>query len=132
MGDFLQSRTLNRVIRAMDVSVKQHRLISSNITNRDTPGYKARHLDFEETMKGVLVRGHAMEMTRTDPRHISPTGTGAVVRASLKEQGGRVDGNTVDLSEEMARLVENNYRYQALARYVGGKFKSLKVAIQGG
>jgi flagellar basal-body rod protein FlgB len=71
-------------------------------------------------------------LERTDPAHLpAPTENGgsAVV---LKESEARLDGNTVNLSEEMSGLVENGTLYQSLLRMVSYKLQSLKRAIQGG
>jgi flagellar basal-body rod protein FlgB len=42
-----------------------------------------------------------------------------------------VDGNTVDVQEEMAEYGENTLAYQASFEFLNRKFKGLKFAIKG-
>ena len=44
----------------------------------------------------------------------------------------RMDGNTVDLDKEMAKLAENQLMFQAAARAISWKFRLLKTAITEG
>ena len=131
MHEILFDKSIECTSRALDLSVRRQRLISSNIANRDTPGYRARDLDFQAEMER-LYSGFGVTLERTDPAHLpAPTENGgsAVV---LKESEARLDGNTVNLSEEMSGLVENGTLYQSLLRMVSYKLQSLKRAIQGG
>ena len=131
MGNMFYGNAIGRIAQAMDWSVGRHRLISSNISNRDTPGYLARDLNFQKLMESVSGKT-GMGMERTNPAHIIPYDMVSTPSISLKETGARLDGNTVVISEEMGRLVENSYLYQGMARFVTHKFNLIKQAIQGG
>jgi flagellar basal-body rod protein FlgB len=116
---------------ALDWCVRRHRLISSNIVNRDTPGYRAQDLDFEKIMDQIGTASEEVLRT-TDPGHLPGFSRGASNALMVKESAEGLDGNSVKLSEEMAHLVENNYTYQALLKHVNRKFQAIKLAVQGG
>ncbi len=116
---------------ALDWCVRRHRLISSNVVNRDTPGYLARDLDFRKVMEQIGTRSEEV-LRRTDSVHLPGLPGGAPNAVVVKASAEGLDGNSVNLSEEMARLVENNYTYQALLKHVHRKFQTIKLAVQGG
>ena len=131
MGNMFYDNAIGRIAQAMDWSVGRQRLISSNTSNRDTPGYRAKDLDFQKLMENVSSKT-GVGLERTHSAHIAPYDMMSTPRISEKETGARLDGNTVVISEEMGRLVENSYLYQGMARFLTHKFKLVKQAIQGG
>jgi flagellar basal-body rod protein FlgB len=50
----------------------------------------------------------------------------------LDSSGNGLDGNTVNMEREMARLAENQLMYKASAQIVAKKFQALKSVINGG
>ena len=117
--------------RALDWCVRRHRVVSSNIVNRDTPGYRAKDVDFRKVMEQIGTDAEEV-LTRTDRTHLPGLSGGASNVLTEKTAAERPDGNSVNLSEQMANLVENNYTYQALLKHVNRKFQAIKLAIQGG
>lgn len=110
---------------------ERSRMLASNIANADTPGYKARDIDFHSIL--ARAEGTQMTMTATHAGHISGN-TGGIgpmdtlyripVQASL-------DGNTVDSQVEQGQFTENAVRYQSTLTFLSGKFSGLKLAIKG-
>ncbi|MEM7209399.1 MAG: flagellar basal body rod protein FlgB [Pseudomonadota bacterium] len=108
-------------------------ILASNIANADTPGFKAKDVDF----KRVLIR--EVQPTGVDPvrvrsthsRHIAnnaPLDAATQYRTPLQAS---LDGNTVDAHAEHTRFAENTVHYQASLQFLGGKFKRLISAIKG-
>ena len=126
MGNFY-GKYMEVATRALDWSVTRNRVIASNIANKDTPGYKAKDVDFKKMFNQAM--GNGMQMSRTNPRHLPPAFSSGTPLFIEKEGEARVDGNNVNSAEEMAHMVENNFLYQTLTRFVSGKFKSIKSAI---
>ncbi len=131
MSEFLQDNSVAWAARALDWCVRRHRVISSNIVNRDTPGFHAKDVDFRKVMEQIDT-AFEPPLRQTDRRHLpglfGPPSSVMIVKGTAE----RLDGNTVNLSQEMSHLVENNYLYQALLKHVNREFKALKLAIQGG
>lgn len=117
--------------QALMLREKRSELLASNLANADTPDYKARDLDFQAVLKGV-VDTSAGSMQRTDIRHFSPNQPllGATVMYR-NPQNASLDGNSVEAHIEQAKYSENAVQYQASLRFINGKFSGLMTAIKG-
>ncbi len=117
--------------KALAVRSRRAELLASNIANADTPGYKARDIDFRAALSQVQQAASPLLKT-TSPRHIST----AVSEPSMQTlyrvpNQSSLDGNNVDASLEKAAFAENALRYQASLSFLDGKFKGLKAVIKG-
>lgn len=142
MIDRLFSNDLMAIMsKALDAGTLQQRVISNNLANVDTPGFKRSEVVFMEKLKAALeTRNHAgedLQAATTHPQHISfqniPTLNS--VEASVAVQSNtslRNDGNNVDIDAEMARLAENNIYYTALSQLTSMHFSELKSVIREG
>ncbi len=106
-------------------------LLASNLANADTPGFKARDIDFRSML--AEASGSQMTMTTTQAGHISGADTGISSMNTLYRVPTQtsLDGNTVNSQVEQAQFTENAVRYQSTLTFLGGKFTSLKLAITG-
>ncbi|MBI4083393.1 MAG: flagellar basal body rod protein FlgB [Candidatus Lambdaproteobacteria bacterium] len=122
--------------RSLDFRAQRNALLSSNIANVETPGYKSRDLVFEKALGEALHHREPGPLRVTNPRHMdgNPHTPLELVKPHLIHAAtpvGSVDGNTVDLEREMAKLGENQLAYQALSTMISHKFANLKNAIRG-
>jgi|SRR5579859_62508 len=119
---------------ALKLQSKRMEVIADNLANADTPGYKARDIDFRAAMAQAGGGADApVRLATTSPGHIS-TDPATAVDASLKYRtplAPSLDGNTVDSQQEQAAFADNTVRYQATLSFLSGKFKSLLTAITG-
>ncbi|MEH6578107.1 MAG: flagellar basal body rod protein FlgB [Amphritea sp.] len=118
--------------QAVNVRVRRAELLANNIANSDTPNYKARDLDFQSILQGAQ-SGKSLPMTVTHQEHNSSIVNpdfAAELMYRIPNQPS-VDGNTVNLQEEMARYTENAIDYQASFTFLDKKFKGLMGAIKG-
>lgn len=127
--------------KALNLRAKRNGVISSNIANVDTPGYKARDLNFNEVMdsylkeqmpssSGAASKEQDLPLRTTDPRHITPRPKKVELDVEISTERGVP--NNVDLDEEMAKLSENNIQYQMTTQMLIKKFEMLKTAITEG
>lgn len=137
----LSTELMDLVQRSLDAAALSHKVISNNIANVDTPGFKRSAVVFSDTLRKALqVRKMAtqeLEATRTDPRHLAFTESPALdsiqpelvtdVTTSLRN-----DGNNVDIDREVALLAQNTIWYQTLAQITQMQFAALKTAITEG
>jgi flagellar basal-body rod protein FlgB len=126
--------TLFTVEKALDLRSVKHNLLVSNITNMETPNYKAFDFEVEKELKKAVAREEAGELKRTHAAHIPIRGKGGgaveMTRRTGSSLGRRADGNTVDMEREMASLAENTLLYNSLARVMAKKLQGLKNAIR--
>ena len=106
-------------------------VLSTNIAQANTPGYKAKGLDFQKSLQAAS-SGASIGLSRTDGRHISASTTvngETMYRTPTQPDTG--DGNTVDLDLERNLFMQNQIRHQASLDFLGSKFKNLSKALKG-
>lgn len=121
--------------QALALRSQRAEVLASNIANADTPGYKARDLDFKSAMQNIASQSEsrlASSLTRTNPKHIQigTGGPGVEVMYRIPNQAS-LDGNTVDGLAEKSAFAENALRYQASLTFLDGKFKGMMAALKG-
>tara|TARA_R110000823_G_scaffold47903_12_gene121853 strand:+ start:5542 stop:5931 length:390 start_codon:yes stop_codon:yes gene_type:complete len=114
---------------ALNVRARRFELLSANLANVDTPGYKARDIDFAATMARVSEGRGAMRATH--PTHMQ-AGSGAhdmQLKYRVPTQAS-LDGNTVETQQEHAAFMDNAIRYQASLNFLDGRIKSIISALK--
>jgi flagellar basal-body rod protein FlgB len=91
--------------------------IANNIANIQTPGYKARKVNFEDALQGAIEQGES-------PSSVAPT-----TATSLEPT--QLDGNNVNLDEETLSQTDTTMRYQLTLRALDSKYGMLRDAIKG-
>jgi flagellar basal-body rod protein FlgB len=121
--------------KALVLRSQRAELLASNMANSDTPGYKAKDIDFKSALANVQANVQAGNNTRmhtTHAKHIAlpdiNTSTQTMYRVPNQAS---LDGNTVDANLEKSAFAENALRYQASLSFLDGKFKGLKAALKG-
>ena len=118
-------------IHQQAIQVRQQRteVLASNIANADTPGYKAREIDFRSALQSANL--DQVKMDRTHSSHLSTgEGTPEYLQYRASEQPS-LDGNTVDIQQEKAAVADNTVRYQATVSFLSRKFSGLTSAFRG-
>ncbi|MEE9339127.1 MAG: flagellar basal body rod protein FlgB [Methylococcaceae bacterium] len=116
--------------QALTLREKRSEVLASNLANADTPGYKARDLDFHAVLKKSMPASNNMEQTQQG--HFSPNDRllGSTMMFRNPQQAS-LDGNTVESHIEQAKYAENAVQYQASLQFINGKFSGLMSAIRG-
>ena len=116
---------------ALQLRARRGEVLGSNLANADTPGYKARDLDFKSAL-GDAARQEATRMAATQNGHIqSQARAGGVYELYRTPNAPSLDGNTVDTQVEQNRFAENAVRYRTSLRFLSGKIHGLMTAIKG-
>ncbi|WP_077286308.1 flagellar basal body rod protein FlgB [Cognaticolwellia aestuarii] len=118
--------------QGLQVRAQRAELIASNIANADTPGYKAKGMDFQAALAQASSKQQT-GMTRTNEKHFDvrmELNNGVGFRTPNQPDTG--DGNTVDVQVERNLYLENSMEYQASLQFLDSKIKGLKKAITGG
>lgn len=101
--------------KIMDICAYRQKILASNIANADTPGYKAKDIDFKKELE------KAIENEKTSYTLIeAPT--------TMPNR----DGNTVNVEVEMTKLTETLLLYSASTQLLSTRIRMLKDAIKGG
>jgi flagellar basal-body rod protein FlgB len=121
---------------SMRVRGARHEILSANIANADTPGYRPRDIDFASTMRTAVEmddtaagsREQQMERLLASPLDLQPI---VYEPGMTNHQHGedRLDGNGVSLDRQMALLNENALSYEASLTLFSRTLASLRYAI---
>ena len=111
-------------------------VLSANIANADTPGYKAKDLDFsaalQQAQSGIE---SGFSLATSNERHISSTissGLTSSIKYRNPDQADTGDGNSVDVQRERSAFLENGLEYQASLEFLNSRISGLPKAIKGG
>lgn len=111
--------------KALMIQARRARALSSNIVNADTPGYKARDIDFKQALKSS--QGDMLSLQKTSASHMTSDGVdaqGMQLKYRIPSQPS-LDGNTVDLDLEKSAYSENAVRYQTTLHFLTRKFRGM-------
>ncbi|MBF0312324.1 MAG: flagellar basal body rod protein FlgB [Oligoflexia bacterium] len=129
--------TSDKALKALATSLNFRQMrqdvISSNIANSETPGYKAKRVDFEDALKKALEIDSAESLKTESSLHynVGEGGMNELQPEIYEDPNGVVseDGNSVDRDAEMAEMAENKILYDASVQLLNKKLGMLKYAI---
>ena len=96
---------VNVLDKAADASWSRENILTNNIANVNTPGYKRKDLNFENTLKTELGR-------------------------CKHESLDRLDGSNVDIDTEEVELASEQIRYQGITAGINGQFDRMRSVIK--
>jgi len=114
---------IDALTERLSYQAKRHAVLSSNIANAQTPGYRPQDLSFDQAL------GKAQRLTRTDAQHLNASGLTEpceVFDDTAVEPGN--DGNAVSMERQMAKLAANSIRFNALAEMVSRRMAIIRYA----
>ena len=119
--------------KSISASSLRHKVISNNIANVNTPGFKRSQVAFEDILQQKLSGHNALPMAQTHSKHINYRPQDLSPRINLMANSTlRVDGNNVDIDAEMATMAKNSIYYDALSQQMSRYFSGIKSAINEG
>ena len=92
----------------------QRQASEHNIANIETPGFKARQVSFEESLRAAMSSGNPSSATFSTTKSTAPT---------------RIDGSNVDLENEVTGLELNALRQQLVTQALNGHYRRLRASI---
>lgn len=111
-----QAKLLSKLMNAAEL---RHSVISHNLANVNTPGYRRLEVVFDDVLRA--------SQSSTDA---GSTDSGPIVR---EEQGlpARADGNNVDIDREAVQLQKNSLSYQTYSQLLQAQMQMMRRAIEG-
>lgn len=139
-GDVVNRGLIPAMDKMLAFTQARHRVLTENIANADTPGYRTRQLDAKafqaalaEAMESrggsgsdplVIPRGEQWHMDRGGRLVVTPT-------AEPVENTLFHDGTNVRIERQMALLAENAMMHQTVTELLRDKYTGLIKAIRG-
>jgi flagellar basal-body rod protein FlgB len=119
-------KTIKMIEDRLSLNSMNMKLISGNLANIDTPGYKAKELSFENALRQSLEE-QVLQMVRSNEHHVAPDDP-----LEAMETREVVETGPVDLDTQMVNLTKNSIEYQHMVGILNKKFTMLKTAITEG
>jgi len=113
--------------RALDIRALRHDIISSNIANEETPGYRVRDIEFQRE----LDKRNWVQLVSTHKNHFHGSNRSHPdVQVVIREDPvNTLDNNSVSLEREMVKMAENTMMYNATVTILVRKFQAIREAI---
>lgn len=120
--------------KALDASWMKQEVISNNMVNVNTPGYKRKTVQFEEHLKSYMAaqNGTGVGMTATNSRHMGGVDSFQPSVTEVNDTSFRRDGNNVNIDVEMAEEAKNTIQYNYLSKQISEEFRRIRLAIRDG
>lgn len=120
---------INILDKTADAAWTRHEIISNNIANADTPGYKRQDINFEGELRRALGNSR---YTSVDAK-VSGLKTNRLKARTYKDYTNysyRTDGNNVDPDTENVMLASNQLKYNAIMTGINQEFANLKMVTK--
>ncbi len=127
---WLDTTSMTLANKSMDYLWEKQRVISENISNSETPGYKAKYVTFEEELQKNLSKLRLGKNPRSVQMKEAILNTGIRVRQT-NDENVFLNGNNVNIDVENVELARAQLQYQFVARSIDGQFAKLKMVLEG-
>ena len=120
----------NLLKEGLDAASLRGKVISNNIANVNTKGYKAYSVNFEDNLKDSI---DSLEMKTTNEKHMKDSSKiGDIQVVQDKSTSMKEDGNNVDIDNEMTDLAANTLNYMAMITELNNRLAMQKDVINDG
>ncbi|MBP5746501.1 MAG: flagellar basal body rod protein FlgB [Lachnospiraceae bacterium] len=120
---------INVLNKAADASWERNELISNNIANQDTPGYKRQDIDFESQLSQAL-KNQKYTSIDAKVKNVELSRLKGRIYTDYGDFSYRVDGNNVDPEQEQVELASNQLKYQGLIQAMTKEFANIKSVLK--
>jgi len=117
--------TFERVESAMRFRVARQSVLSGNVANADTPGYRRFDLEIDEHLRDT-------SLSRTDARHLNAGGLASKDwKVERGDFGTRPDRNGVDMDQELITMSRNAGAFVQQAEVLSRLLSIRRIAVTG-
>jgi flagellar basal-body rod protein FlgB len=118
--------------KSLDLMSTRQSVITSNVGNVDTPGFKASEIDFQGQLREALGSKSQLKLQATNEKHFGPKSSNI---SSLtadpfeEDDAAKSNGNNVDVDKEMAKMAENQIFYNAVIQLMMKRGSTVRASI---
>ena len=116
--------SLDMYKKGLQAMTLRSEVIANNIANAETPGYKAKDVNFENIFRDHIRRKHSLSDHNMDSIRFKVNRRSDMRTVSV--------GNNVDMEQEMIKAAENNMAHELLVKALNSRIYMLKNAIKEG
>lgn len=100
------------------MSAYRSKVLTNNLVNFDTPGFRRKDVNFDEVLSDAVESGKVVNLEDVKPTIFEPHKTMVDAR-----------GNDVDLDKEIGEQLKNSARYRTAMRVMTKLYKQMEQAI---
>ncbi len=113
--------------KSLDCLWKKQEVLSNNLSNIDTPGYKRQQVSFEDEFRSRLI---AADKTKSN-RNMREAIEGTNYTVYSRTDSARVDENSVNADVEETEMTRTWLHYNYLLQSITSDVKRFQTAIKG-
>lgn len=140
LGDVVNRGLVPAMDKMLAFTQARHNVLTENVANADTPGYKTQHLDaraFQAALAKAMDRqketgSDRLTLPRGEQWHMDRDGR-LVMTPTVEPTENTLfhDGTNARIERQMALLAENAMMHQTVAELLRGEYQRLMKAIRG-
>ena len=116
----------------LDFQSARNLMISTNVSNMETPDFKAHDINFEQQLREFIKSGGQIQMKSTNNKHFGPSNDG--IKSMEPEpfqlnDPEKSNGNNVNVDKEMGKLAENQIMYTAFIQLMMKRGSTVRSAV---
>lgn len=122
---------VNLMDKALDASWQRETVISNNIANADTPGYKRSDVKFQDILLDALdsTKYKNLDMA-VKSQNYNDDSLDSEIYQDYPQYDYRLDTNNVDIDQENTEYAGEQLRYQAMVTSVSSEFSRFEVVTK--
>ena len=118
--------------KGLDFQSARNLMLSTNISNMETPDFKAHDINFEKQLQEFIKSGDQIQMQSTNSKHFGPSNDG--IKSMEPEpfelnDPEKSNGNNVNVDKEMGKLAENQIMYTAFIQLMMKRGSTVRSAV---
>jgi flagellar basal-body rod protein FlgB len=127
----MSNSTTELVKKLLDYTTIKQKVISKNIANANTRGYKKEDVKFETFLSDSM----SSSLKTTNSKHLTanqielPNSQFNIIH---DDSPGNLEGNNVDIDSEMAEMAKNTMMFKFASRKIHSYYTTLQKVIKGG
>ncbi|MEG0019433.1 MAG: flagellar basal body rod protein FlgB [Oscillospiraceae bacterium] len=129
--NWIDNNSVALLQKGLECTWEKQRVISDNVANKSTPGYKAKYIEFEDELQSSIKK---MKSTKDGLKPMEFKAELGRLNPKIKQNNAestRLDGNNVNLDVEQMELARTQIQYEYLIRQVSDQFTRLRTVIDG-
>ena len=118
--------------KGLDFQSARNLMISTNVSNMETPDFKAHDVNFEKQLQEFISSGNRLQMKSTNSKHFGPSNEGLKSmepRPFELSDPSKSNGNNVNVDKEMGKLAENQIMYTAFIQLMMKRGSTVRSAV---
>jgi flagellar basal-body rod protein FlgB len=116
----------NLVESATDATWYKQQVISDNIANVSTPGFKAKTVDFRLVLDNQMSAETGYKTGSQGATKKARLGVYTYEEPNTRQE---LDGNNVDIDKERVSLADVQYQYSALIDFMNANYSNIRAAL---